>query len=329
MLGLFLSPYPDELFSSLIARYHQKLSFLKQPHLTLNLFGRKKILSCAFPSHLGRLCENLSVNTSITPHWLIENHTLFPLYRPFFSIKKANKFEKYMMGFEEGTTINTCFWTYCSDICALKYLKYCKLCIKSDRELYGDAYWHRAHQLLGVKVCHKHHIALSNSKVDVLSNNIFEYSCALEAAYQTEEGNVDDKNVSILDCYIADSTKFLLDAMIPECGPKIIIMRYHSILKKHGYLSSHDIDWSSRLSDFKCSHSMLYSLLSILRCISAYDDDRLTIDKISEFGDKYHPLQHVLFMKLFNINLYDFFREDISGCESFATPNAFFGETAH
>lgn len=36
-------------------------------------------------------------------------------------------------------------------------LNVCLDCVKEDKETYGEAYIHRAHQLTGVKTCHKHH----------------------------------------------------------------------------------------------------------------------------------------------------------------------------
>ncbi|WP_213431528.1 MULTISPECIES: TniQ family protein [Paenibacillus] len=44
-------------------------------------------------------------------------------------------------------------------------LQYCTACIRSDRDQFGTAYWHRSHQLPGVKICHKHHLWLKRSMV--------------------------------------------------------------------------------------------------------------------------------------------------------------------
>lgn len=38
----------------------------------------------------------------------------------------------------------------------LEGLRYCKQCADSDRQQYGEAYWHRAHNLPFVTVCEKH-----------------------------------------------------------------------------------------------------------------------------------------------------------------------------
>jgi len=35
-------------------------------------------------------------------------------------------------------------------------MRVCPLCVKEDRERYGETYWHLSHQLQGIDVCHKH-----------------------------------------------------------------------------------------------------------------------------------------------------------------------------
>ena len=46
-----------------------------------------------------------------------------------------------------------------------KCSKYCPKCALRDRECYGEAYWHRVHQLQGVTVCPEHGVPLIESAV--------------------------------------------------------------------------------------------------------------------------------------------------------------------
>ncbi len=46
-----------------------------------------------------------------------------------------------------------------------RYLRYCPLCAKEDRNVYGETYWHRAHQMMGVNFCPKHGCSLMNSSI--------------------------------------------------------------------------------------------------------------------------------------------------------------------
>jgi hypothetical protein len=60
------------------------------------------------------------------------------------------------------------------------YLKYCPLCVNEDRENYGEAYWHRTHQIRNMKVCPKHNCNLINSTVTAKSEQTFTFCPAEE-----------------------------------------------------------------------------------------------------------------------------------------------------
>src|SRR3546814_18116907 len=44
-------------------------------------------------------------------------------------------------------------------------VRYCQACVADDRLAFGDAYWHREHQLPGVIVCNSHGCQLTDSSV--------------------------------------------------------------------------------------------------------------------------------------------------------------------
>lgn len=75
----------------------------------------------------------------------------------------------------------------------------CKECMKEDKELFGETYIHRSHQLSGVCVCHKHHTPLFIQK----RNSKYVYKD--ETLVQMESTN-DFQN----ECDYADYTHFLL-----------------------------------------------------------------------------------------------------------------------
>lgn len=54
-----------------------------------------------------------------------------------------------------------------------KYLKYCPLCAADDRKQYGEAYWHRKHQIRNMNVCNKHKCRLVKSTVPAKSEQSF------------------------------------------------------------------------------------------------------------------------------------------------------------
>lgn len=46
-------------------------------------------------------------------------------------------------------------------------LMYCPLCFQEDLEKYGEPYWHRDHQIMGLNVCMKHKCMLEKSTVNL------------------------------------------------------------------------------------------------------------------------------------------------------------------
>ena len=46
-----------------------------------------------------------------------------------------------------------------------RYLRACPLCVKDDRRIHGETYWHRTHQMSGIRLCPIHGIPLVASRV--------------------------------------------------------------------------------------------------------------------------------------------------------------------
>lgn len=53
------------------------------------------------------------------------------------------------------------------------FLKYCPMCADEDRRQYGEAYWHRVHQIRNMQICMKHSCRLVNSLVVAKSEQTF------------------------------------------------------------------------------------------------------------------------------------------------------------
>jgi hypothetical protein len=95
---------------------------------------------------------------------LIHKHTLFPEYGRFIDPAKREKLVS-EADFSRGNWINSLMIPISV---GERYLKYCPLCVKEDRDSHGEAYWHRKHQIIGIKICTKHKVYLQDS--DVLIN---------------------------------------------------------------------------------------------------------------------------------------------------------------
>jgi len=116
--------------------------------------------------------------------YLIKNHTMFNYYARFIKYEKRKKAYKAMLKMEGG------YYNLLSiPVSKVKrYLRYCPECAKEDREKYGETYWHRLHQMMGVNVCTKHKCYLVDSEVAISSNaSPMLKSAEQEVGYQYEK----------------------------------------------------------------------------------------------------------------------------------------------
>lgn len=166
------TPYPDETVHSLIARYHIRSGNLKRIFTYRDLFDQNlRQLNINLPSNINKLLCQVS-NKDITLNDLIENHTLLPFFYAFKN-KKGEIAKEYMNngnigeitrlnGFNKGKMKVNIAFKHCSD------------CIKEDKELYGETYWHRVHQLPAVYFCPTHKkplIQVKKQKMDTEDKN--------------------------------------------------------------------------------------------------------------------------------------------------------------
>ena len=87
---------------------------------------------------------------------VLQNHTLLPYYTRFFPTdKKRQVWEALRVGRGSGITSVR---TQMPD--GVEGLKYCPTCYLLDTEKYGEAYWHRVHQIPLLGYCPMHKIPL-------------------------------------------------------------------------------------------------------------------------------------------------------------------------
>lgn len=157
MLHYFPSPYPDELWYSVLCRYHVRSGNPTNLTTIKALFPGKTdvVMGSLFPNNI--LYEIIS---QLPEGFLdIENialeHTLFKYAFRFQPLEKKKDMLKQI---REGKS------AFPMKICEAeqKYpkLKMCPLCRKEDMERYGESYWHLGHQIPLVHLCSKHRCAL-------------------------------------------------------------------------------------------------------------------------------------------------------------------------
>ncbi len=167
MIGYFPKIYDDELIYSWIARYLVHSGYTSAADAYQDLYFNKNLRPSV------ELMNNLiddakSVMTKqMSLEELIHKHTLFPEYGRFIDPVRRERLIK-EADFTKGNWINNLM---IPASLGERCLKYCPLCAKEDRDQYGETYWHRKHQIIGVKICVRHGIYLQDSDI-VINRNL-------------------------------------------------------------------------------------------------------------------------------------------------------------
>ena len=157
MLQYFPTPYPDELWYSVLCRYHVRSGNLSYLTTIKELFPGKTdaVIGSFFPNSIlydviKQLPEGfLDIET------VALEHTLFKYAFRFQSTEKKRDMINLIKEGQSAFPMKLCEADQ-------KYpkLKACPVCMKEDRERYGETYWHLCHQIPLVNICQKHKCAL-------------------------------------------------------------------------------------------------------------------------------------------------------------------------
>ena len=168
MINFFPNAYPDELLYSRLSRYYAKSGYLAYICAAEDLYQQKTIrpnmefINALTPETVAMVTKNMPMDL------VIQRHTMFPYYGRFLLVGRRQK------AFQSLLTMSNNYHNLLPlpkrKSSADRYLRYCPLCAEQDRELYGETYWHRVHQMIGVDVCSFHRCYLRDSKVIISGN---------------------------------------------------------------------------------------------------------------------------------------------------------------
>jgi len=166
VIAYFPSLYPDELLYSLFARYFVKSGYMGYASAAEDLFENKTTHpDIEFINKLSdEVLEHLQM--SMPMEELIEKHTMFAYYGRFLPRERRQQALEMLLKMDERYH-NLIYVTKSKSI--TRHLRYCPICAANDRREYGETYWHRSHQLIGVNICSVHSCILMNSPVEISS----------------------------------------------------------------------------------------------------------------------------------------------------------------
>lgn len=235
-VSFFPAPYPDELLYSVCARYHFRSGNLRREVTNDHLFGYPNLhVNIWMPHRLDVLVSRLPLKI-FTVDALIENNTMLPYFEPFLANSRVDD------AVEQMRSENTPKWENAtrhagligSSIKHAVNLRFCPECLEEDYETFGEPYWHRSHQALGVYRCHRHKCWLHESAKH--SGGRYEY-VRLHKGIDSLGPCLSEENDSMAHHeWFAETAHWLLNDFKGARGltPHIIKDRYQGLLKKHG-----------------------------------------------------------------------------------------------
>lgn len=168
--------YPDELLYSVFARWYSHSGHVAYLHALNEIFVSKstrpdpEFLNKLRPEMYQLLEKQMPIET------IIEKHTMFPYYGRFCDLDKRKRAFKSLVDMDANHK-------KILPIPIMKkederFLRYCPICARLDRDAYGEAYFHRSHQMTGVNICPIHKCQLLSSAVAIVGNRAYRLEAA-------------------------------------------------------------------------------------------------------------------------------------------------------
>lgn len=317
MVHFFPLPYPDETLYSVIARYKIWNGNTNSKDVLRELYGKETIVASKhLPSNIKELREHIPEQYNLSEDDLINRTTLYRYYLAFSNNERANIVYNQMIK-SEGAKIFATLGLSNNSINNSNSLKLCRKCFEEDKEKYGEAYWHREHQLAGVIICGKHKISL----------------------YE-----IDNKNIRNRQEFININHNDLPEKILVNIINEDIIKKQLSLIRnfklilnqiyEHKNMNFFRDYYVKRLIEvgisdgkYKINQDILHnrfqeyygkSYLKLIGCNFEFGDNRSWLTKITrKHRTFFHPLYHLLLIDFLNIDIDELFNySDLNTCNS-------------
>lgn len=292
-LGFFPTPYPDELFYSVLARYHLYSGNESYKQTTFELFNTYNAAAVIdLNGNLMKIIRKLPVGSTLTAVKIIKEHTLFPFYAQFVPQERAKTVMEHMINSGTGG-IHSRLGLVASNIKLPNHLRYCPECVSEDVQTYGETYWRRGHQLPGIIVCHKHHQTLVNSSVQISFLAKREYVAANK---HNCSGN---QSVSLTETdliHMRDLAQLSMSVLQSDYKAKdkdFFSKRYIDFLQESGYVTEGGRIYKEGLNKGLKEY---YGESFLKLAQSSLDSEDWVVELIRRSKSSKHPLRHLLFI---------------------------------
>lgn len=162
MIAFMPTPYEDELLYSVFARYLYKSGYIAYRFAAEDLYSNPTTRpDVEFINNLTKDAYT-AITKSSTIQDVILKHTMFPYYARFLELKKRQESFYLLVNTQSGYRTKLSVSRNKSD--KPRNLRYCPICAEYDRKKYGETYWHRKHQMIGINICPIHFCELKESE---------------------------------------------------------------------------------------------------------------------------------------------------------------------
>jgi hypothetical protein len=255
LIGYIPNFYNDELLPGFLARLKNH-SLLDLTTLSRILFGKSSgNYNPLFPRRLDQISSRFEA-FGINSGTLLNDHTILPLYKGFYSHEEYNEFETFFK--RNGSQAKVLPQT--SKYLSLSSFKYHPLCCEEDKQKSGEPFLRRSHNIPQIEICNEHNVFLSEFKFQLLGNSY----------HRIFDVNNIFKPVPILTFnrsqLIFDLSQDLVEKLNNGCIPSLSTLRDTAIRKGFCFLKKTNLSINRRLYDDLLTYTSRHrnSLFNIL-----------------------------------------------------------------
>lgn len=279
---------------SLLARAKVRNGLISAKGTSLALFSKAGMSATVdLPCGIDSVIDNIIFRDNLTSDDLIFNHTLFPYYALGAYPKRLSAVQASMRS-GYGGSIHTLLGIMASSIPHGRQLRFCPACFTSDKESFGEAYWHRVHQAPGVLFCPFHMQLLHLCSVKLSKHEFFEAN-EMHCQVKPQLFGLTDYDIEHL-FFISRNINEILKANFWVFEPDWFQKQYLALLQENDLATPRG---TVRQKDLRTSFVAFYGerVLAMLDCfIDMAAESSWLAEIVRKTRKATHPLHHILMM---------------------------------
>lgn len=275
MIAYMPTIYPDELVYSWFCRYYVHLGCFSHKMALQELYCKKSdYLSKEFIGNLNNEAME-QIDKIYSLDRLVLDHTMYPQYARFIPLAEKKE-ALYHLG-HDSCDVHQLFPVLPRND-GERYLRFCPLCVKEDRETYGEAYWHRKHQIRNMGICTRHKCRLMESTVPAKSEQSFTFCPAESYTYDSEAVFENDSLAIQYMEYLMSVFESVIDF---ESDIPISSILYNGMSRTKYLKPSGRSRYTKMLAE---DINKFYENMGVCNIVSVYQIQRILLGSLSEFS---------------------------------------------